>query len=68
LSNAIRYSDPAKKQSITGIEVNVSQQEAELTITDNGIGIGEQHLEKIFDMFHRATECKSGSGLGLYIV
>ena len=39
-----------------------------LEIADNGIGIDTQHQSKIFDMFFRATEKASGSGLGLFIV
>jgi signal transduction histidine kinase len=39
-----------------------------LTISDNGIGIDEIHLDKIYDMFYRASQDSQGSGLGLYIV
>ncbi len=39
-----------------------------LTIQDNGRGIQTDYLEKIFDMFFRATEEVAGSGLGLYIL
>ncbi|MGC4021193.1 MAG: HAMP domain-containing sensor histidine kinase [Cyclobacteriaceae bacterium] len=35
--------------------------------SDNGIGIEETHLEKIFSMFYRASHHSQGSGLGLYI-
>ena len=39
-----------------------------LAITDNGIGIERSRIDRIFDMFYRATESAKGSGLGLYIV
>jgi signal transduction histidine kinase len=39
-----------------------------LTISDNGIGISPEQQPKVFDMFHRATEISTGSGLGLFIV
>ena len=39
-----------------------------VTISDNGIGIDEENLSRIFDMFYRATEQSDGSGIGLYIV
>jgi signal transduction histidine kinase len=35
--------------------------------TDNGKGIDNAHLDKIFDMFFRASADSYGSGLGLYI-
>jgi signal transduction histidine kinase len=37
-------------------------------VEDNGEGIGKEHLDKIYDMFFRATTNSHGSGLGLYIV
>ena len=37
------------------------------TVTDNGEGIPEKHLSKIFDMFYRASSSSQGTGLGLYI-
>ena len=39
-----------------------------LKFEDNGIGIQEEHLDHIYDMFYRANENSKGSGLGLYIV
>jgi signal transduction histidine kinase len=39
----------------------------EITVEDNGLGIGEEHLKKIFDMFYRASTDSKGSGLGLFI-
>ena len=38
-----------------------------MVISDNGEGIRESYIEKIFDMFYRASNTSSGSGLGLYI-
>lgn len=68
LSNAIRYSDPRKANPFVQINAQVTPQKASIVISDNGIGIENQHLDKIFNMFYRATERKAGSGLGLFIV
>lgn len=38
-----------------------------MQISDNGEGIDEQHLDKIFTMFYSATTSSVGTGLGLYI-
>jgi signal transduction histidine kinase len=69
ISNAIRYYDASKEQSALLI-CSDSHVEDEISILfdDNGIGIKEEHLEKVFDMFYRGTDVKSGSGLGLFIV
>jgi signal transduction histidine kinase len=36
-------------------------------VIDNGDGIDEKHLPRIFDMFYRGYEKSAGSGIGLYI-
>jgi signal transduction histidine kinase len=40
---------------------------AEISISDNGIGILNEHLEKIFNQFFKSKN-HHGSGLGLFIV
>ncbi|MCE2959012.1 MAG: HAMP domain-containing histidine kinase, partial [Flammeovirgaceae bacterium] len=40
----------------------------QVEVRDNGIGIDPVHISNIFDMFYRASEKSTGSGLGLYIV
>jgi signal transduction histidine kinase len=39
-----------------------------LTFEDNGQGIDELYLQRIFEMYFRANEKSKGNGLGLYIV
>jgi PAS domain S-box-containing protein len=68
LSNAVRYSDLNKAHPQILIQVRVTTQSAWLIVADNGLGIAAEHLDKIFNMFYRATDHKPGSGLGLYIV
>jgi len=68
LSNAIKFADPEKSEQYIRVSIKVDEEEAVIKCEDNGIGIDEAHLEKIFDMFYRATERMTGSGLGLYIV
>jgi signal transduction histidine kinase len=67
LSNAISYSDHKKKSSID-IDVYVTRESAAITIHDNGIGIRDDVMPKIFNMFYRGTEKSRGAGLGLYTV
>lgn len=67
VGNAFRYHNPLQHQSFIRIIAEVSDQKAIIHITDNGIGIGKEHIDKIFGMFYRATTTTTGSGLGLYI-
>ncbi|MGE0587890.1 MAG: ATP-binding protein [Cyclobacteriaceae bacterium] len=68
LSNAIKYCDPQKERCELEITVRVFPDEATITFKDNGIGIHESILPKIFNMFYRGTELSEGAGLGLYII
>jgi len=68
ISNSIKYTNPYCSNPFVGIDIKVNANEAIIEIIDNGIGIEKQHIGKIFNMFYRADQNKSGSGLGLYIV
>lgn len=68
ISNSIKYADPEKEQPFIKVRCQTMNQEIQIEISDNGLGIEEDHLLKIFTMFYRATEKSSGSGLGLFIV
>lgn len=66
ISNAIRYSNG--KDPVVEIDVKINKTNANITISDNGVGIEKKHQKKVFEMFYRATDANAGSGLGLYIV
>jgi PAS domain S-box-containing protein len=68
VSNSIKYSDPAKEEPFIRVHTKVTQQNLTVTIADNGIGIDSRYLDKIYDIFFRATQHGVGTGLGLYIV
>jgi two-component system sensor histidine kinase KdpD len=66
IDNAVKYSP-----NDTKIKIDVSQTEKEICIevSDRGMGIPEEDLEKIFDKFYRVSrpESVNGTGLGLAI-
>ena len=67
--NAIHYSDRGGSALVT---VRDYPDRAELSVADNGIGIPEQDLDRIFERFYRVDKSHSkevgGTGLGLSIV
>ena len=67
LSNAIRYSNVDDRISFTAKETAA---EIRLTIEDTGIGIDEEKVGHIFDLFYRATNSRreEGMGIGLSVV
>lgn len=68
LTNAIKYADPEKTGSFIKVVAKVRAEFCEIIVSDNGIGIDSEHLDKIFDLFHRATSVSHGTGIGLFIV
>ena len=66
--NAIQYHDETKAASQISIHVKVSPKVCFIQIDDNGIGIKEDVLPHIFELFYRGSEKSTGSGVGLYIV
>ena len=75
ISNAINYTGTQAEISIkawrTGDVSHIVTQKIHITVEDNGIGIPEQDLPRIFDRFYRAQNSGvniKGTGLGLAIV
>lgn len=67
--NAVKYN--REGGSVT-VSVSDGENSARLTVSDTGIGIPEEHLERIFERFYRVDKSRSkavsGTGLGLSIV
>ncbi len=67
--NSIKYGKPGGRTRVSFREV---KDLIEIEIADNGIGIAEEHLPRIFERFYRVDKSRSresgGTGLGLAIV
>lgn len=68
ISNSVRYRDHWKDDSWLQIDIHATADDATIQFSDNGVGIAEEYVEKVFKMFFRANADSKGSGLGLYIV
>jgi two-component system sensor histidine kinase SenX3 len=70
LENAVAYSPDRTRVSVA--TRTVSSWMAEISVTDQGIGIPERDRERIFERFYRVDPARSratgGTGLGLAIV
>ena len=69
IENAINYSPENTKVSVT---TNIEEDIVEISVADQGIGIPEEELDRIFERFYRVDPARSretgGTGLGLSIV
>ena len=68
IDNSLKYRDVNKEQPFIRIEALEKDDVKIIMVKDNGVGIDQLYLDKIFNMFFRASEQSKGSGLGLYIV
>ena len=69
IENAINYSP---EQTTVNVVLRKVNDVAEISVSDQGVGIAEQDLERIFERFYRVDQARSretgGTGLGLSIV
>jgi len=68
--NSIKY---GREKGTTEVSIeNLIKNKVIVRITDNGIGIGKNHLSRLFERFYRVdksgSRAEGGSGLGLSIV
>ncbi|MCU0446913.1 MAG: ATP-binding protein [Microscillaceae bacterium] len=69
IENAIKY---GKSGGQVWLALHETEKNIVVKVEDDGIGIPEEHLDRIFERFYRVeksrTKTKGGSGLGLAIV
>ena len=69
VDNAVKYSDDGAR---VRLRARTNDDWVELVVADDGVGIPERDLERIFERFYRVDKARSrgtgGTGLGLAIV
>jgi signal transduction histidine kinase len=67
IGNAVKYQRSDTDHPYLKIHITTDKDKALLRFEDNGEGIAPEYIDKIFDMFFRASNTTVGTGLGLYI-
>lgn len=67
ISNGIKFRDP-RKRSFVDVTARVDENNMQLEFSDNGLGIKEEYLDKIFEVFFNSGDIRKGRGLGLFMV
>lgn len=68
VSNAIKYTN----EGMVELRYQSDGEKVKVSVEDSGIGISEEHLNRLFDRFYRTDKARSrdkgGTGLGLAVV
>lgn len=71
MTNSIKFSDAKKKEKLIFIHIehsDIFNQGAKIRVKDNGIGIKQDNIASVTDMFYYNNDKEMGTGYGLYIV
>ena len=69
ISNALRYRDPSKGEMRVGLALRLLSDGYELQFTDNGLGMPDDQVAGMLELFYRAAPTRTaGLGVGLAVV
>jgi signal transduction histidine kinase len=64
VGNALKFTESGGKVSVT---VSAPGDTVEIAVTDTGVGLDPDEIERVFDRYYRSSHPRGGSGLGLSI-
>ncbi|HTD68308.1 MAG TPA: ATP-binding protein, partial [Candidatus Limnocylindria bacterium] len=69
VGNALKFSHPERTPAVS-IRTEPCQRAVRIWVEDNGIGIAQEHCDRIFGLFERlhSTQAYPGTGIGLALV
>ena len=70
ISNAIKYSDAKRNKKYVVFSIEKINETTKLTIKDEGVGIPEQDLPRVFEPFftgENGRKFRNSTGIGLYL-
>ncbi len=68
LSNAFKFTPVNGHIDVYLSKILVNEEEfAQITVSDNGVGIPENHVHSVFERFYKVDDRALGSGIGLHL-
>jgi PAS domain S-box-containing protein len=67
IGNSVKYRNKQIDNPFVCVRIENRDNCLKLIVEDNGEGISSENQKKVFNMFYRASNSSSGTGLGLYI-
>ena len=67
IANGVKYRKKRQEPSYLHVKFDSNIDAYCISVSDNGEGISPENQAKVFNMFYRASNSSSGTGLGLYI-
>lgn len=67
IGNAVKYRNKEIDSPFVEFIYFKKENEIIIQVKDNGEGISQSNIDKVFEMFYRANSSSVGTGLGLYI-
>jgi signal transduction histidine kinase len=68
ISNAIKFKKEDQEKARVAVTIRTDAENCYISVKDQGMGILDEHIHKVFNMFFKSSAEQSGSGIGLYIV